>query len=137
MSRSRLPVRLLAAALAVGLVAAGGWAWWSSARDDGGAESVAVGDAVGPVEHRYVIPPGTAERVAAGEQVDVIPLRIEAMVGETIEIVNEDDRVNQVGVFVVGPGQTVRQRFTTPGVLEGACDVHPQGTFTIEVAEPA
>ena len=100
------------------------------------AVSGALGDAA-PADIRFVVPAGTHDRIAAGEEVDIVPRVLEAEVGDVIEVVNEDDRTAQVGVFVVGPGQTVRQRFTSPGTLEGICEVHPDGVFTIEVTEPA
>lgn len=124
-TRSALVVAVLVVAGAV-LVR---WAPW--APDEGVTTEAAPASAA--AEHRFVVPPGTHQRIAAGEEVDVFPRTLHAEVGETIEIVNEDDTVAQVGVFIVGPGETVRQRFTSPGVLEGVCDVHPDGRFTIEV----
>lgn len=119
-------------------LAAVGATWWATTRDDPVvlSESVpapgALGDAA-PADIRFVVPAGTHDRIAAGEEVDIVPRVLQAEVGEVIEVVNEDDRTAQVGVFIVGPGQTVRQRFTSPGTLEGICEVHPDGVFTIEV----
>ena len=128
MSRRAGAAIVVVVALAVGA----GVAWWAtSAGDEPAATEAAPED--GATDHRFVVPPGTHERIAAGEAVDILPRTLQAEVGDTIEIVNQDDTVAQVGVFVVGPGQTVRQRFTSEGTLEGICDVHPDGRFTIEV----
>jgi plastocyanin len=54
-------------------------------------------------------------------------------VGETIEIVNEDDRGHLVGPFFVGAHETLTQRFTAPGEFIGACTVHPSGELVLRV----
>ncbi|MGB0801270.1 MAG: cupredoxin domain-containing protein, partial [Ilumatobacteraceae bacterium] len=59
----------------------------------------------------------------------------EVAVGETIRIVNEDDRGHVVGVFYVGAGETLTQTFTAPGQLTGECTVHSSGVFTLTVVE--
>lgn len=79
------------------------------------------------------VPPGTAERMAAGEQVELLPRTLAVDVGDTLEIVNRDDEVHEVGPYTVGPGQTVRQVFTSPGTIEGLCSLHPDGAITIVV----
>ncbi len=55
--------------------------------------------------------------------------------GETIEIVNEDDRGHLVGPFFVGAHETLTQRFTAPGEFIGACTVHPSGQLVLRVVE--
>lgn len=128
MRRRLLAVGVVGALLVVGvgvaLVAADG--------DDG--PTIEVTDGEGPADHDYVIPRGTAERIAAGEEVAIVPQRLEAKVGETIRIRNDDDAGANVGIFYVGAGETVRMTFTSPGELKGTCDVHPSGEFTIAVS---
>ena len=129
-----------AVVLAVALAAVG-ITWWATSGDEQAAQSESVPapgelDDAAEADLRFVVPAGTHDRIAAGEQVEIVPRVLQAEVGDVIEVVNEDDRVAQVGVFVVGPGQTVRQRFTSEGTLEGVCDVHPDGRFTIEVTDP-
>jgi hypothetical protein len=87
----------------------------------------------GVVEHDYRIPPGTGERLDAGEEVAILPPVLEAQVGETIRIVNDDDRGHVVGIFFVGAGETLSQTFTSPGVFSGSCTVHTDGEFTLKV----
>lgn len=79
------------------------------------------------------VAPGTAERLAEGEEVDLLPRTLEVSVGDRLEITNRDDVVHEVGPYTVAAGQTLRQTFTTVGTLEGACTLHPSGAITIVV----
>ncbi len=79
------------------------------------------------------VAPGTAARLAAGEEVDLLPRTLEVAVGDRLEITNRDDVVHEVGPYTVAAGQTLRQTFTSVGVLEGACTLHPSGAITIVV----
>lgn len=85
------------------------------------------------VTHEYVIPGGTAARIADGETVEIVPERLVVQVGDTVRIRNDDTEASNVGIFYVRPGETVTMRFSTPGLLEGVCDVHPSGQFVIDV----
>ena len=102
--------------------------------DDAGA-GVELANAadVTEFEHDYFIPAGTAERIERGEQVDLVPRSLTARVGEAIRIVNDDDEGHLVGVFYVGPGESLTKRFTSPGELSGSCTVHSSGDFTLRV----
>jgi hypothetical protein len=81
----------------------------------------------------YVIPLGTGRRIDAGDDVEVLPERLVAHVGQSIRVVNDDDRGHVIGPFFVAAGQTLTQTFASPGVLEGRCSVHLSGRFVIEV----
>ncbi len=83
--------------------------------------------------HDFLIPPGTADRIAAGESVEIVPTELVVKVGDAIRIVNNDTDDHVVGVFFVASGETLTQRFNTVGVLEGECSVHPSGSFTLRV----
>ncbi len=98
-------------------------------------ESIVVTDVddVGEFDHEFVIPAGTGDRIQAGEDVEIVPRELVVRVGDSLRIVNEDDQGHAVGVFYVGSGETLTQRFDSPGVLEGLCDIHPSGTFTLRV----
>lgn len=103
--------------------------------DATGSDSITVTDVddIGEFDHEFVIPLGTAYQIAAGEDVEIVPRELVVNVGDSLRIVNEDDRGHAVGVFYVGAGETLTQRFDSPGVLEGLCDVHPSGSFTLRV----
>lgn len=79
------------------------------------------------------VPPGTAERVAAGERVELLPRTLEVSVGDRLEIHNRDDVVHQVGPYDVAAGQSLAQTFTAPGTIEGLCTLHESGQVTIVV----
>ena len=123
--------RLLVAALIAPLLALG------ACGDDDPTSTVAVGevDAGTEFEHDYTIPLGTADRIEAGEQVEIVPREMVVEVGESIRIVNEDDEGHIVGVFYVGAGETLTKQFASAGVLEGECSVHPSGQFTLRVLD--
>lgn len=82
---------------------------------------------------RVEVAAGTADRIEAGEQVELLPPTLEVSVGDRLEIVNDDDVTHQVGPYTVAPSQTLRQSFTSPGTLEGACTLHPSGAIRIVV----
>ncbi len=92
-------------------------------------------DAAAPEQPTYsfVIPAGSADRIEQGEQLDILPRELVAQLNETVIIVNEDDEAHLLGPWFVGAGETLRQRFTTAGVFEDKCTVHPSGQFTVVV----
>jgi plastocyanin len=84
-------------------------------------------------DYDYLIPAGTAERITAGETVEILPAQLTVKVGEVIRIVNEDTAGHFVGIFYVGPGETVTQRFASPGEFSGLCTIHPSGQISLTV----
>lgn len=94
------------------------------------------GGGQGAQVHEFVIPEGTYERAAAGEDVGVIPAELEVEVGDRIRIVNEDGVGQTIGPYYVGPQSTLEQEFKTAGVLEGMCTAHPDGSIRIVVKDP-
>jgi len=95
----------------------------------------AAPDDPGTVEadYEYVIPDGTADRLAQGEVVEIMPSTLTVRVGEVLVIRNQDRVGQQVGPFWVGAGETLTQRFSRPGRLEGACVLQPSGKFIIDI----
>lgn len=81
----------------------------------------------------FVIPAGTAQRQAAGEQVVVLPTRVGIKVDQRLSLRNDDDKAVVIGPFFVAPRETSTYRFSSPRVIVGACDLHPSGEFTVEV----
>jgi hypothetical protein len=109
----------VAAAAAAGLVAAAAWAAFAP---------------IPPVprEAVYVIPKGTAARIAAGEPVEALPRRMRFTVGvrDLLVLRNEDDQPQSFGPV---PGQTYRVPFTAPATFDFACSAHEKGQLTIVV----
>jgi plastocyanin len=130
MTRSRSVVLVAIAVIGAGIVAV----LVEGGSDVGGLE-LANADDETVFQLDYVIPEGTAARVAAGDQIDIVPAEINARVGDAIRIVNDDTADHVVGIFFVGSGETVTQRFTSAGVLTGRCTIHASGAFTLRVEE--
>ncbi|MEZ5136344.1 MAG: hypothetical protein R2699_15135 [Acidimicrobiales bacterium] len=86
-----------------------------------------------PFEYKVVVPVGTAERIAGGEEVTLIDAQIDLAVGDRIVIDNQDDEVHQVGPFPVRPGETFEHTFTAPGRFEGLCTLHPDDAVVITI----
>ncbi len=86
-------------------------------------------------EHSYLIPAGTGAAKDAGELVEILPADLTVRVGEVLELINDDDRGHIVGPFYVRAGETLRQEFTSTGVYEGVCTVHPSGQVKVTVIE--
>jgi plastocyanin len=115
----------LASACMAGMVAACG-----DDTSQPGTEAVSVADAA---TFDYVIPAGAGEALDAGTPLEILPAELQANVGDTIRIENQDDRGHTVGPFFVGANETLTQRFSTPGQFEGVCTVHPSGQLVLIV----
>jgi hypothetical protein len=102
-----------------------------------GVDELSLIDDPGAVDatYEYVVPAGAGEAYDRGEPLEILPASLEAKVGEVIRIRNEDERGHIVGPFYVGPGETLVQRFASPGVFVGQCTVHPSGQFELSVVE--
>jgi plastocyanin len=97
--------------------------------------TVAVGGAGSdePKVWAYTVPTGTGARIEAGEQLYVFPARLDVKVGDQMVIRNEDVRPAEVGPYLVDRNSTLTQTFTSPGIIQGFCSIHPSGKVTIEV----
>ena len=104
----------------------------SSADTDASGENTTTTFATGVV-YRYVIPEGTGEAIDRGEVVDLMPSELEIKVGDAIEIVNNDTRGHNVGMFFVREGETVNQVFPSVADFSDVCSINESGQFTINV----
>jgi hypothetical protein len=84
----------------------------------------------------FVIPPGTAARLKAGEPFNVLPSPIHLTVGvrDVLVLTNDDDAIHQVGPIILGSRQTYRIPFRRPGNFQYACSLHATGTLTLVIA---
>lgn len=119
-------IRLLALVLAAAALTACSTTPESLFGDDSGS---------GAADYEFTIPAGAGEAIDRGEPLEILPAQLEVKVGEVIVIVNRDDRGHLVGPFFVGAGETLRQKFSSPGTFIGECSVHPSGQITLEVSE--
>ena len=117
----------VAGALVVALVGLAGLAWAAFA----------------PMPERgaaltFVIPPGTAARLRAGEPFNVLPSPIHLTVGvrDVLVLTNDDEAVHQVGPIVLGSRQTYRIPFRRPGTFKYNCSLHTAGTLTLVIDPP-
>ena len=95
-----------------------------------------VGD-VSSREYRIVIPEGTGDLIAAGEDPGVIPAEIQLTLGEQdiLVIENHDYVGHRISDFWVGAGETLRQEFHTPAIYKGECTLHESAQIQIIVNE--
>jgi|GEM_PF-654160 len=85
-------------------------------------------------DYDYVIHAGAGAEQDAGIPLDILPAEIDATVGQTVQIVNNDDRGHLVGPWFVGAGETLRQTFKSPGEFIGECSVHPSGQIKVTIS---
>ncbi|MGI9645634.1 MAG: cupredoxin domain-containing protein [Ilumatobacteraceae bacterium] len=101
--------------------------------ESGDGPGIVPVDQVETATYEFVIPLGAGEALDAGTPLEVLPGELVVSVGETIRIVNEDERGHNVGPWFVGAGEIVSQRFSSPGEFEGVCTVHPSGQLVLVV----
>ncbi|NTU82632.1 MAG: hypothetical protein HGA45_25225 [Chloroflexales bacterium] len=72
------------------------------------------------------VPPGTAARIASGEQIEVFPQRIELKLSQydTLVIRNDDSEPMTVGPYRIEPGQRFVQHYEGPGTFDMVCSAH-------------
>lgn len=130
-------IQTLALAILAPIVLVGAYLIGTGSDDDPRRAGIDVtsADDADEYQHDYVIPPGTAARIEAGEAIEIVPAELVVEVGDALRIVNEDSTDHIVGVFFVAAGETLTQRFNSEAVLEGECSVHPSGAFTLRVVE--
>ena len=86
----------------------------------------------------FVIPPGTAARLKAGEAWSVLPSPIHLTVGvrDVLVLTNDDDVIHQIGPIILGSRQTYRIPFRKPGRFQYACSLHAGGTLALVIDPP-
>jgi hypothetical protein len=81
-----------------------------------------------------VIPPGTAEKVALGQT--VIPAGQTFVLGDTLQVKNEDSVTQTLGPLVIPPGATASMRLDQTGNLSYTCSFQPTKYYGIVVQQP-
>lgn len=97
--------------------------------------ALAAGGGSDGVTHRYVIPAGTSARIAAGEQVTVMPTKLVVHVGDRLVLRNEDSVTQQMGPLTVEAGGRLEMKFARKGTIEGTCTMNTEGTAQIVIEE--
>jgi hypothetical protein len=86
-----------------------------------------------PTTVQLVIPAGTAARVAQGQS--VIPAGQTFMVGDTLQVKNEDSVTQTLGPLVIPPGATASMKLDQVGSLSYTCSFQPTKYYGIEVLQ--
>ena len=83
----------------------------------------------------FVIPPGTAARLAAGEEQQVLPQTIELELGgqDTLVIRNDDSAAAVIGPYKIDPGQRFVQRYYNAGTYDMICSLHAGARMRVVV----
>lgn len=89
-----------------------------------------------PQTIRLVIPAGTAQRVAVGEQPPDLPQKMVFVVGDVLEVVNEDTVQHQLGPVWVPPGTSGRLTLAEPNRYSYACSFSTSRFLGLEVRQP-
>lgn len=101
----------------------------------GGSAGYEVTAISGDADFEVIIPPGASALAASGQDINFFPEGFTITVGETLRVRNADVGVAELGPFVVGPGETLTQTFTTPGVIEGYCSFTNEARTFFEVVD--
>lgn len=83
-----------------------------------------------------VIPFGTAERVEAGERTPSIPAEMVFVVGDVLEVKNEDTVSHQLGPIWVPPGSTGRLVMENADRLSYSCSFQTDRYLGLEIRPP-
>ena len=89
-----------------------------------------------PKTVQIVIPPGTAQRIAAGEEVDTLPDNLVFVIGDTLEVVNQDSSDHQLGPIWVPPGSTGRIVLNEANKFSYACSFALNNYLGLDVTKP-
>jgi hypothetical protein len=84
---------------------------------------------------QLVIPKGAAERIASGETVPSIPEEMVFVVGDTLEVMNEDSAVHQLGPLTVPPGATARMLMEQANKYAYSCSFQPSRYLGLDVRQ--
>jgi len=82
---------------------------------------------------QLVIPPGTAAKVAQGQS--VIPAGQVFVVGDVLEVKNEDSVTQTLGPLVIPPDSSASMKLDQVGNLSYTCSFQPTKYYGIEVQQ--
>jgi hypothetical protein len=90
-------------------------------------------DTRAPEKVVLVIPPGTAQRVALGEQPPSIPTNMLFVVGDTLVVKNEDSVEHQLGPLWIPAGSSASMPLNTDEKFAFQCSFVPTKVFGLDV----
>jgi len=83
-----------------------------------------------------VIPPGTAAAVSRGVTPPSIPEEMTFVVGDTLEVQNNDNTDHQLGPLWIPAGSTARMNLDDDQNFIFACSFQPSNYIGLDVREP-
>lgn len=86
-----------------------------------------------PQTIELVIPPGTSEKVSKGQS--VVSDSMIFMVGDTLELINQDSIAHTFGPLFIPPGTSASLNLDTPQNLAFSCSFEPTNYFGLDVRE--
>jgi len=89
-----------------------------------------------PKTMQIIIPAGAAERIAAGENIDTIPENMKFVIGDTLEVVNQDSVNHELGPIWVPPGSTGRLVLDEANKFSYTCTFAPNNYLGLDVNRP-
>jgi len=99
----------------------------------GGNSTTSTATTVASAEVVYDIPAGTGAKIDAGEKVEIIPSDLTLHVGQTLVLVNHDDRLHNLGGYQVRSGDTLRVNYPRPGLYMNSCSVNAGALVYVHV----
>lgn len=89
-----------------------------------------------PQQVTLVIPLGTAQRVAQGQQPPTIPENMVFVVGDTLVVKNEDTVQHQLGPLFIPSGASASLSLDTQQKYQYECSFEPTKYLGLDVTEP-
>lgn len=89
-----------------------------------------------PATFEIVIPPGTAEKVAAGKEIPSLIQERVFVIGDVIRLVNEDSVAHQLGPLWAPPGASAQLGLTEPNKYAYTCSFTPSRYLGFDVRAP-
>jgi hypothetical protein len=88
-----------------------------------------------PKTVQILVPAGTAAQIAEGGAVPSIPEEMSFVVGDVLEVKNEDSENHQLGPLWVPPGTSARLVLTEPNQFAFSCSFQPSRYLNLDVRQ--
>ncbi|MCZ7553166.1 MAG: hypothetical protein M5U05_11365 [Anaerolineales bacterium] len=89
-----------------------------------------------PKTIQIVVPPGTAERIQAGEETPFIPEEMVFVVGDILEVINQDAVSHQLGPVWVPAGATGSLMMNQVERVRYSCSFQSQQFLGLDIRQP-
>jgi len=89
-----------------------------------------------PTTVQIVIPHGASQLVAAGQSLDTLPENMVFVIGDTLEVVNQDSTDHQLGPIWVPPGSTGSIVLVEANKFSYSCSFAPSRYLGLDVKKP-